>query len=161
MPFKNKLYRLALRMVCNHEEAQDITQETLIRLWKRTDTLNSSSEALALGLTTCRNLSLDVIGKEGRNHEQLDNVVALQSMDSTPTPLETLTQNDSRQMLIRQINQLPEKQKTVIQLRDIEGLSYKEIAQILQITEEQVKVTLFRARQMLKAACQNKENYGL
>ena len=51
---------------------------------------------------------------------------------------------------LEQIIVLPEKQRTIVQLRDIEGKSYKEIADVLQLTEEQVKVNLFRARQRIK-----------
>ena len=70
-------------------------------------------------------------------------------------------QNDRRTWVMQLFRQLPEKQKTVMQLRDIEGKSYKEIAQVLGITEEQVKVTLFRARQRIRQAFEKIENYGL
>lgn len=59
------------------------------------------------------------------------------------------------------INELPEKQRTIVQLRDIEGKSYKEIADVLQLTEEQVKVNLFRARQRIKLKYSEIDNYGL
>ena len=61
----------------------------------------------------------------------------------------------------RLMNELPEKQRLIMQLRDVEGKSYKEIADILQITEEQVKVTLFRARQKIKQRYTEIEDYGL
>ena len=65
-------------------------------------------------------------------------------------------------MLIRRlINTLPEKQRSVMQLRDFEGKSYKEIAEILAISEEQVKVNIFRARQTIKQRFLETENYGL
>ena len=64
-------------------------------------------------------------------------------------------------LLHRLIAGLPEKQRTVLQLRDVEGKSYREIAEILGITEEQVKVTLFRARQKVKQQFIDRENYGL
>ena len=59
------------------------------------------------------------------------------------------------------INELPEKQRTIIQLRDIEEKSYKEIADVMQLTEDQVKVTLFRARQRIKAKYNEIQSYGL
>ncbi len=161
MPLKNKFYRLALRMVRDDAEAQDITQETLIRLWKRLDTLATVAEAEALGITTCRNLSLDALGRAGRNHETLDQQTDIEEGDTTLSPLSQLMQHDRRQYVQQQINQLPLRQRTMIQLRDIEGHSYREIAQMTELTEEQVKITLFRARQALKASCQNKESYGL
>ena len=63
------------------------------------------------------------------------------------TPYDRLAQNEQIQLVHRLVNELPERQRTIMQLRDVEGKRYKEIADILQITEEQVKVTLFRARQ--------------
>ena len=59
MPLKNRFYRLALRVLQDGAEAQDVTQETLIRLWRRIDTIQSAAEAEALGVAICRNLSLD------------------------------------------------------------------------------------------------------
>ena len=59
------------------------------------------------------------------------------------------------------MNDLPEKQRSIMQLRDIEDKSYKEIATLLKLTEEQVKVNLFRARQKVKQWFTNIDNYGL
>ena len=59
------------------------------------------------------------------------------------------------------VNALPEKQRSCMQLRDFEGKAYKEIAEILGISEEQVKVNIFRARQTVKERFQKYDNYGL
>jgi len=59
------------------------------------------------------------------------------------------------------MSQLPAQQREIMELRDIEGMSYKEISDVLQLTEEQVKVYLFRARQRIKKEITNIENYGL
>ena len=67
-----------------------------------------------------------------------------------------------RVRLIRDIiGSLPEKQRCVMQLRDFEGKSYKEIAAVLAISEEQVKVNIFRARQAIRQKFIETENYGL
>ncbi len=161
MPLKNKFYRLALRVLRNNAEAQDITQETLIRLWKRSATLQDGAEAEALGMTICHNLALDTLGRAGRDYEQLDNQTDTIVSDHGASPHDDLTRQEQRQQLRRQIDLLPTRQRTVLQLRDIEGYSYKEIAETLNINEEQVKVTLFRARQALKLSLQNKAYHGL
>jgi RNA polymerase sigma-70 factor (ECF subfamily) len=69
--------------------------------------------------------------------------------------------NDRIEMVRKLINQLPEKQRSAMQLRDIEGKSYRDIAQILQMTEDQVKVNIFRARQTVKQRFKEVEQYGL
>lgn len=160
MPLKNKFYRLALRVLHNHEEAQDVTQETLIRLWRRSETLANADEAEALGLTICHNLAIDTFRREGRDHDNLDDD-QINLADTALSPLETISRNQQRQLLLKQINTLPDRQKCVLQLRDIEGLSYKKIADALNMSEEQVKINLFRARQALKNSFKNKERDGL
>ena len=70
-------------------------------------------------------------------------------------------QRDRVELIRRLIDHLPEKQRSVMQLRDFEGKSYKEIAQILGISEEQVKINIFRARQTIKQKYIETEKYGL
>lgn len=153
MPLKNKLYRLALRVLHDHEEAQDITQETLIRLWQRRDALDTPADAERLGLTVCHNLALDAYSRAGRHNEPIfpDNEDI--TPDTAQTPFEQLTAEEQRSQIMAMINQLPPKQRTIIQMREMDGKSYKEIAEIMQLSEEQIKVNLFRARQYLKNRC--------
>lgn len=155
MPLKNKLYRLALRLLHDHEEAQDITQETLIRLWQRRDSLPHAIDAEKLGLTICHNLSLDALQRAGRDNETIDTNNEDLVPDNAQTPLEQLSTADQHQQLLTIINKLPAKQRAILQLREMEGKSYKEIAEILELTEEQVKVNLFRTRQSLKQLYKN------
>jgi RNA polymerase sigma-70 factor (ECF subfamily) len=72
-----------------------------------------------------------------------------------------MNRKDLINLIKRLIDELPEKQRSCIQLRDFEGKSYKEIAIILGITEEQVKINIFRARQTIKKKYQGFDNYGL
>ena len=76
-------------------------------------------------------------------------------------PEEQTVQRDRVMLVRRLMDQLPEKQRTCMQLRDVEGKPYKEIAQVMGITEQQVKVNIFRARQTLKQKFQQTEQYGL
>ena len=153
MPLKNKLYRLALRILHDHEEAQDITQETLIRLWQRRDALDTPADAEKLGLTVCHNLSLDALSRAGRNNESISADSEDLTPDTAQSPLEQLSADEQRAQIMAMIDQLPPKQRTIIQLREMDGKSYKEIAEIMQLSEEQIKVNLFRARQYLKSRC--------
>ena len=70
-------------------------------------------------------------------------------------------QHDRIALVRRIIDQLPEKQRTVMQLRDMENKSYRDIATIMGISEEQVKVNIFRARQTIKKEFLKQERYGL
>ena len=161
MPLKNKFYRLALRLLHDDAEAQDVTQETLIRLWTRCGALASAADAEKLGFTISYNLSRDSLARAGRNYEQLEDIDENSVEDTSQSAVDTLAAADRHNMLREMMGRLPVRQKTVMQLRDIEGKSYREIAAVLQLSDEQVKVTLFRARQYLKSLYQKKQDNGL
>ena len=99
--------------------------------------------------------------KQKMEAQNLELTSEVREMPDTLTPYDRLAQNEQIQLVHRLVNELPERQRTIMQLRDVEGKSYKEIADILQITEEQVKVTLFRARQKIKQRYTEIEDYGL
>ena len=140
LPLKNRLYRLALRITAHTGEAEDIVQETMIKAWNHREELDTPSSAEAFCITACRHLALDSIARKER---------------------QMLSRQDGLQWIHRLFQLLPEKQRTVLQLRDIEGKSYKEIAAFLEISEEQVKVNIFRARQRIKSEFEKIDRYGL
>ena len=160
LPLKNELFRLALRITLNRVEAEDIVQDTLIKVWDRRFEWESIDSIEAFSLTVCRNLSLDRLRKKENSNDSLEDVNIAEPVASS-NPQDRMIQED-RVSLVRQIiDSLPEKQRSCMQLRDFEGKSYKEIAQVLDITEEQVKVNIFRARQMVKQKDLKLDNYGL
>lgn len=159
LPLKDKIFRLALRITLDRAEAEDIVQDTLIRVWNKRDEWANVDSAEAYCLTIARNLAIDRSQKmEARNVELTSET---QEMPDALTPEKELERDEQLRLVHRLINGLPEKQRTTIQLRDIEGKSYKEIADILEISEEQVKVNLFRARQHIKSKMTEINNYGL
>ncbi len=157
LPLKDILYRLALRITLKHEEAEDIVQETLIKVWNKRDDLDNIDSLEAYCLTICRNLSLDHLKRKDTHTESLDDA----THDENLGPYEQMLQKDRVELVRRLVNHLPEKQRSCMQLRDFEGKTYKEIATILNISEDQVKVNIFRARQTIKQKYQQIEVYGL
>lgn len=159
LPLKDKLFRLALRITFDRAEAEDIVQETLIRVWSKRDEWPQFSSVEAYCLTVARNLAIDRSERmEARNVELTSEA---EQMPDASSPHERLVGKERLQLLHRLIARLPEKQRTVLQLRDVEEKSYKEIAGILNISEEQVKVNLFRARQKVKQQFIDIDSYGL
>ena len=172
LPLKNELDRLALRITLNPAEAEDVVQETMIKVWNRRDRWEEIDSIEAFCLTICRNIALDKMKRAENQNPSLERLwdgdwysgkeggdAADHSYSSNPE--EQAVQRD-RIALVRQlIDNLPEKQRSCMQLREFEGKSYKEIAQILGVTEEQVKVNIFRARQQIKQQFIKTENYGL
>lgn len=161
LPLKNVLYRLALRITMNREEAEDAVQETMIKVWDKRDSLQGINSIEAFSLTICRNIALDMTRRSARNEESLDGQTFEPQVSNMPNPDEKAEQRDMLEMVKRIVDSLPEKQKTCMQLRDFEGKSYKDIAQILSITEEQVKVNIYRARQTVKQKFNENAEYGL
>lgn len=158
LPLKNELFRLALRITQDRAEAEDVVQDTMIRVWKKHDSWDMLDSIEAFCLTICRNLSLDRMKGKRQITENLDDnpePVAL------TTPFEQAQQRDRVRLARQVIDSLPEKQRSCMQLRDIEGKAYKEIATVLNITEEQVKVNIFRARQTVREKMKKIEDYGL
>lgn len=162
LPLKNKLYRLALRITLNPEDAEDTVQETMMKVWSRRAQWEQIESMEAFCMTICRNMALDKTRKMAANEESLSS-----DEHDTPdsshaaNPEEQAIQQDRIRLVKQIISSLPEKQRTVMQLRDFEGKSYKEIAAIMDISEEQVKVNIFRARQAIKQKYIQAEEYGL
>ncbi|MBQ9362073.1 MAG: RNA polymerase sigma factor [Bacteroidaceae bacterium] len=153
LPLKNVLFRTALRITLNREDAEDIVQDTLLKLWERRDTLSEVQNLEAFAIAAARNLALDrkelvhhkVISLNEEQHDQQDS----QQLSAH----ENLVQEEKINHIHNLINQLPEKQRTSIQLREIEGKTYKEIAEIMGITEADVKINIYRGRNFLKNNC--------
>lgn len=159
LPLKDKLFRLALRITFDRAEAEDIVQETLIRVWSKRDEWPQFSSVEAYCLTVARNLAIDRSERMVARNVEL--TPEAEQMPDASSPHERLVGKERLQLLHRLVARLPEKQRTVLQLRDVEEKSYKEIAGILNISEEQVKVNLFRARQKVKQQFIDIDNYGL
>ena len=161
LPLKNELYRLALRITLNPAEAEDVVQETLIKVWNRRDRWEELDSIEAFCLSICRNISLDKIKKAENQNQSIEEGHDAPDLSYTSNPEEQAMQRDRIRLIRHLIDHLPEKQRSCMQLRDFEGKSYKEIAQVLGISEEQVKINIFRARQTIKQKYIETEDYGL
>ena len=159
MPLKDKLYRMALRITFDTAEAEDIVQDTLIKVWDKREEWPQLASIEAYCMTICRNLSLDRREKKEAQHIALDE--NLHNRPDVSTPYDKMAASDSIRILGELLKGLPQTQQDIVQLREIEGKIYKEIATVLNLSEEQVKVYLFRARQRIKQRYKEIQGYGL
>ena len=155
LPLKNRLYRLALRITLNPAEAEDAVQESLIRVWEHRDEWDQIDSMEAYSLTICRNISLDMAGKAGRGNVQLNEELRVKNEESSMfnvqcSMLNEFEQKERLSLVKKLMDTLPEVQRSIMELRDIEGKTYQEIADILKLSETQVKVYLHRARTSMK-----------
>jgi RNA polymerase sigma-70 factor (ECF subfamily) len=153
LPVKNKLFRFALRFLNNEEEAKDIVQEVFIRVWNGREQMNEVQNWEAWCMRITRNLSLDRIRSLNRRHtEPIE--TSFNVRNEALTPHESTEADESMQRINELISGLPDKQRQVIHLRDIEGYSYNEICDILEID-------LIRARNAVREKLMKINAYGL
>ena len=134
------VYRFVLKNLGNEEESKDIVQEVFTKLWEKAETVNYEKAKSYIFSAAYRTM-LDHIKK----HKPLSTEVTHYFEPNHETQY-----SDVQEVLSGLLQLLPEKQKTAITLRDYEGYSYAEIAEIMAINESQVKVNIFRARKFLK-----------
>lgn len=158
LPLKHPIFRFANFMLRNGEDAQDITQEVLIKIWEKRDDVAEINNVRAWAITITRNKCLDLIKTRKRESYSWD-----ENMDSPTesTPFDTLRINDETNWIRSLMKRLPTSQKDVFYLRHFEGNSYKEISETLTLDENKVKVYLHRARTFIKKSLEEKHNYGL
>ena len=160
LPVKNKLFRFAFRLLGSSEEAKDVVQEVFIRVWNGREQMESIENMEAWCMRITRNLSLDKI--RSRQRKATDPIEeSFDIQNDTQTPYEAAENNENMQRINQLIASLPEKQRQVMHLRDIEGYSYNEICEILELDMNQVKVYLFRARNAVKEKLVKINDYGL
>ncbi len=159
LPAKNKLYRFAFKLLGSSEEAKDVVQETMIRVWNGRDLAEvQNMEAWCMRIT--KNLSLDKLrSKQRKSTDSLSESfdVAHESL----SPLETTELTESMKRINELMTTLPDKQRQVMHLRDVEGYSYNEICDIMELDMSQVKVNLFRARNAVREKLTKLNAYGL
>jgi RNA polymerase sigma factor (sigma-70 family) len=140
--YSDGVYRFILKNIKDRDTAQDIVQESYVRMWEKVKEI-SYEKARAYLFTTAYHTMIDHIRKNQRI-SSLDDDYTL-THDESPG-----TYNDLKEVINEAVAKLPEIQRSAIMLRDYEGYSYEEIGEILQLSESQVKVYIFRARTFLK-----------
>ena len=160
LPAKNKLFRFALKFLRNEEEAKDIVQEVFIRVWNGREKMNEVQNWEAWCMRIAKNLSLDRIRTITRKQTHPIEE-GYQIRQETLSPHESTEMRESINRIDQFIAALPEKQRQVIHLRDVEGYSYNEICEILEMDMNQVKVNLFRARNAVREKFIKINAYGL
>jgi RNA polymerase sigma-70 factor, ECF subfamily len=153
--YNQRLYRVAVAVLRDYAEAEDVMQEAYVRAYQHLDqfagraafstwlTRIAVHEALKRVRLRNRNVSLDDVGPDGE--ASMNNVE-----EPSPDPEQNTSRTELCQLLQEVVLGLPEQYRTVIMLREIEGLRISEIAATLDLTEENVKVRLHRGRAMAR-----------
>lgn len=157
MPFKDKVFRLAKRLLVSHEEAEDATQEILLKLWNNKGQIAEYKNVEAFSMTMTKNFCLDRLkSKQAQNLK----IVHSNYQDHTTSLQKQVELNDSVAWVSKIIEQLPEQQKIILQLRDIEQYEFEEIATMLSMNETAIRVALSRARKTIREQLTQTHHYG-
>jgi RNA polymerase sigma-70 factor (ECF subfamily) len=157
-PFKDKVFRLAKRLLISTEEAEDATQEILVKLWNKNDKLDVYTSLEAFAMTTTKNYCLDQLKSKRASNLQL---IHSNYEDKQVGLLQKIEDTDSLNWVEKIINELPEQQKLIVQMRDVEQYEFEEIAKMLNMNETAIRVALSRARKTIRETMQKTHSYGI
>jgi RNA polymerase sigma-70 factor (ECF subfamily) len=149
LPISRKLHHFATLLLRDSSEAEDAVQEVCLRLWKIRDSLDSLNNLEAFAMKVTKNWCLDRL--KAKKPVYIQNYQAgydIQSAESDPQRF--LESTDRLSLLNHIIDKLPDQQRLVIQLRDLEGLEFDEIVEITEMNMNAVRVNLSRARNRIR-----------
>ena len=150
---KDRIYTQAYYLLGSHDEAEDVTQEVLLKIWERLDDL-PRKHTTAWIMKVTHNLCIDYIRRRGRTVRLFDLGNNEEEREDRPEgvfdPEAEAERSEMRRQIEREILELPEPLRSVIILREIQGLKYEEIAHTLDVPLNSVKVYLYRGRRILR-----------
>lgn len=158
MPFKDKLFRMAKRLLVSTEEAEDATQEVLLKLWAGKRNMGRYNNIEAFAMTMTKNFCLDRLKSRQSGNLKL---VHSNYADNGGGLQHQIEAEDSVAWVERIMQELPEQQRMILQLRDVEAYEYEEIEQMLDMKPTAVRVALSRARKAVRDKLLEKHRYGI
>lgn len=158
MPFKDKVFRLAKRFLVSKDSAEDATQEIYLKLWTNKEKLLSYNNVEAFAMTMTKNYCLDVLKLKSSSNLK---IVHSNYKDNNQNLDKQTNVSDSVNIIHELINNLPKKQKLIIQLRDVEQYSFEEIGKILELKPTAIRVSLSRARKTIREQLLKRHQYGI
>lgn len=158
LPFKDKVFRLSKRLLTSTEEAEDATQELIFKLWKNRDKIASYRNTEAFAMTMTKNYCYDRLKSKQASNLTLIHSNYKEKETSLENKLEYIDSVDKVHLLI---DNLPDQQKLIIQLRDIEQYDFEEICEMVNMKPTAVRVSLSRARKTIREQLTKQHNYGV
>jgi RNA polymerase sigma factor (sigma-70 family) len=156
IPISPKLLRFARRLLENQEDARDSVQDVFLKLWIMRDKLETYKSLEALAMTMTKNACIDQLRKRKTFFQNEDSIV--NRTDGTENVELMMTRKEGYNSVLEMITDLPEQQRAVIHLKDVEGYSAEEVMEILDINANTLRVNLSRARTKLRERIVQKNN---
>lgn len=149
--YRQQAFSMAFRIVCDEEEARDIVQESFIKIWQRMETYDMKQKFSTWMYKIVANCAIDRMRQINRHKlVSLDKVIStIDCINLDDTQVEVDNKETAR--LIMWISEgLPEKQKIIFIMRDLQGVDSSEVQQILNLSETSVKSNLYHARRAIR-----------
>ena len=159
LPVKNKLYRLAYLLLQDKEEAEDILQDVLLKLWENKHKLHAYRSIEAFAMCITKNMCFNKLKSERKTQFVDNSHIDIRNHETDPD--DRLEQINDLQAVQRLLQNLPVQQKLVLQLRDVEALSFDEIEQVTGLSLNNIRVLLSRARKNIRDQFLKLNNYGV
>jgi RNA polymerase sigma-70 factor (ECF subfamily) len=158
IPFKDKVFRLAKRLLVSREEAEDATQEILLKLWNNRQNIAAYRNTEAFAMTMTKNFCLDRLkSKQAQNLK----IVHSNYQDNNTSLHKQVEVKDSVSWVAKIIEELPEQQKIIVQLRDVEAYDFDEISKVVDMNPTAIRVALSRARKTIREQLTKTHRYGI
>jgi RNA polymerase sigma-70 factor (family 1) len=155
MPYSERIFRMAYRLMGNREEAEDVVQEVYLKLWGLRSELTKYDSIEALSIRVTRNLCLDGLRRRKVNHEAIRSEKARRD-EYSETPAENLERKEEAEVIHSLIEALPEPQRSLVYLRHMEGKEYEEIARMVNMNVNAIRVSISRARRQMREMLEKK-----
>ena len=157
LPYKDKIYRLSKRLLVSSEEAEDAVQEVFLKLWNGKEKIKNYKNPEAFAITMTKNYCFDRL-----KSKQASNMKIVHSNYKNSDNVErAIEAKDGVNIVFQIMETLPEQQKTILQLRDVEQFEFAEIAEMMEINETAIRVALSRARKTVREQLIKQYNYGI
>jgi RNA polymerase sigma-70 factor (ECF subfamily) len=157
-PFKDKVFRMAMRLLVSTEEAEDATQEVLVKLWNKSESLDEYKSVEAVAMTMTKNYCLDQLKSKRASNMK---IVHNNFTDREASLQQKVEDRDTWNWVEKIMNDLPEQQKIIVQMRDIEEMEFEEISKILEMNESAIRTALSRARKTIRENMIKTHHYGI
>ncbi len=161
LPLRDKLFKRAKYILGSHEDAEEIVQEVMLKIWQKRDTIDETANFEAFAITVTRNMCYDSFKTKHYKHKGI-------SIDEFDYEYNLEGDNEQKYAEYKEANELiqkiiedfPPRWREILCLRDVEGYTNQEVAEILDVTETVVKVTLSRTRKRIREVLIKKYNYN-
>lgn len=147
--YNRKFFAIAFRMLHNRQEAEDVVQDVFLKMWAMGAKLDEYLDKGALGVTMTKNSCLDMLRRwKHIDSEQIGSEIV--SSDTAPSPFDKMTMAEDASIIGQIIEELPPLYRDLVRLREINGMSYEEIASLNNTNINTLRVALSRARKMIR-----------